>query len=125
MAMLAALDLVSLYSAPVVVYTFGEPRVGNPALVKWATEVMPQGRQFRVTHKDDPVPRLPPLELGFLHVPHELWYDNDGNTTWTDCTDSATSEDLACSAGRLPYVWKDHDLYLGHHTSCEDYSTHH
>lgn len=46
---------------PVEAYTFGSPRVGNAAFVNWFAEQ--DGIQRRVTHEDDPVPRLPPLTL--------------------------------------------------------------
>jgi hypothetical protein len=117
-SIIAALELAQI-GAPVVLYNFGEPRVGNPQFAAWAAEKgLPQGRQFRVTHADDPIPRVPPLEFGYLHAPHELWYDNDGNTTWTDCNDSAHGEDMSCSAGQLWPEFDDHVHYMGHCVGC-------
>ena len=37
-----------------------------------------QGSQFRVTHNDDPVPRLPPYSFGFRH-PDPEYFINTGN----------------------------------------------
>lgn len=55
------------------VTTFGEPRVGNGAFAGFVDEFFglsassaDEGRRFRrVTHIDDPVPLLPPEELGY------------------------------------------------------------
>jgi len=48
--------------------TYGAPRVGNEALAKL---ISASGANFRVTHLNDPVPRLPPLTLGYRHVEPE------------------------------------------------------
>ncbi|KAF8454918.1 Alpha/Beta hydrolase protein [Terfezia claveryi] len=48
--------------------TYGSPRVGNEALAKFISASKPN---FRVTHLNDPVPRLPPLTLGYRHVEPE------------------------------------------------------
>jgi predicted lipase len=104
----------------IVVYTYGEPRVGNPAWTQWVTESILQGsRQFRLTHKADPVPRLPPLEFGFLHVPHELWYNNDAaGDNYRNCTDTAFEEDYSCDDSQIAFAVQDHLLYLGVHAGC-------
>jgi hypothetical protein len=34
---------------------------------------------FRITFREDPVPHLPPLELGYVHALSEVFYD--GNVT--------------------------------------------
>jgi hypothetical protein len=120
-SLLAALDIINILGVPasqVTLYNFGEPRLGDPAFAAWASSVLNYGKQFRVTHKRDPVPHVPPEAFGFLHTPHELWYDNDGNTTWTDCADSATAEDPNCSDSVLPIDVDDHLLYLGVCTEC-------
>jgi hypothetical protein len=100
------------------VYNFGEPRVGNPAFAAWVTTVLPDGVQHRVTHEADPVPHLPPMDFGFLHSPHELWYNNNGDTSYANCADSATAESHACSDSTLPIDVSDHLLYLGVCTEC-------
>ncbi|KAF8426627.1 Alpha/Beta hydrolase protein [Tirmania nivea] len=48
--------------------TYGSPRVGNEALAKY---ISASGSNFRVTHLNDPVPRLPPLTVGYRHVEPE------------------------------------------------------
>ena len=48
--------------------TLGAPRVGNEALAKF---ISASGSNFRVTHLNDPVPRLPPLTMGYRHLEPE------------------------------------------------------
>ncbi|KAL7274492.1 hypothetical protein RUND412_002596 [Rhizina undulata] len=52
----------------VTLYTFGAPRIGNDAL---STFITAAGTNYRVTHLDDPVPRLPPLATGYRHISPE------------------------------------------------------
>jgi len=126
LSMLAAVDLISQYSTRFhlnfTLYNFGEPRVGNPAFVLWATHtiLLPYHRQYRVTHKSDPIPRVPPLEFGYLHAPHEIWYNNnDNNTNYTHCVDNATQEDLSCSMSQYDIDMGDHGLYMGIVWGCQ------
>jgi hypothetical protein len=118
-ALLAALKLGQTLSAPPSLYTFGEPRVGNPTFVNWAVTILQGGVQYRVTHASDPVPHVPPLDFGFLHVPHELWYDNNGDSSYSNCQDSASGEDPNCSDSTVPAAIWDHVMYLGHCTTCD------
>ena len=115
----AGVDIATMYpSRDVTVYNFGEPRTGNQAFAAWSTTVLGSGKQYRVTHKADPVPHLPPMSWGFLHIPHELWYNNNGNTSFMNCTDSASAEDPKCSDSTIPIDVQDHLLYLGISTRC-------
>jgi predicted lipase len=100
------------------VYNFGEPRLGNPAFAAWSAGILPAGKQYRLTHASDPVPHLPPMDFGFLHAMHELWYNNNGNTTFKHCNDSRTSEDPHCSDSTIPLGFGDHTVYLGICTGC-------
>lgn len=45
-------------------YTFGAPRVGDPAF----TAVLPVESHYRLVHREDWVPRLPPRLLGYAHA---------------------------------------------------------
>jgi alpha-beta hydrolase superfamily lysophospholipase len=58
-------------------YTYGQPRIGGLIVSNNITN-QNLGGNFRVTHLDDPVPRLPPLILGFVHISPE-YYINTGN----------------------------------------------
>lgn len=54
-------------------YTFGSPRVGNDILSDFITNQ--PGAEYRVTHNEDPVPRLPPTTLfpAYRHISPEYW----------------------------------------------------
>lgn len=78
-AALASLDLHAKGWNPQVT-TFGEPRVGNHALVKYIDKSFYHQSQSdrsvayrRVTHIDDPVPRLPLKEWGYRTHGEELY----------------------------------------------------
>ncbi|KAI5787100.1 Alpha/Beta hydrolase protein [Geopyxis carbonaria] len=68
LAQLAAADMRATQGLTVAAYTFGSPRIGNDALSKWISK---QGPNYRVTHADDPVPRLPLMLMGYTHVSPE------------------------------------------------------
>ena len=99
-------------------YTYGCPRVGDAAFVKAFSDLATStdADVYRVTHRDDVVPHLPEEALGYLHMPHEMWQADATDPALTDCADSATSEDDACSNSCSPFscVSKaDHLSYLG------------
>ncbi|KAI9831661.1 MAG: hypothetical protein M1819_004727 [Sarea resinae] len=52
-------------------YNFGSPRVGNLK----TTELIGNqtGGNYRITHFDDPVPKLPPDLIGYTHISPEYW----------------------------------------------------
>jgi hypothetical protein len=116
----AAVDIMNKITgvSSLELYNFGDPRVGDPAFASWVTTILPDGKQFRVTHAADPVPHLPPMHFGFLHAPHELWYNNNGDASWSDCNDSPSAEDPNCSDSTIPIDISDHLLYLGICTDC-------
>ena len=62
---------------PCELYTYGSPRVGNLALAEYVTGQA--GGNNRVTHLDDPVPRLPPMLLGYVHTSPEYWINKPTN----------------------------------------------
>ncbi|KAI6353917.1 hypothetical protein MCOR25_008830 [Pyricularia grisea] len=61
------------------VYSLGSPRVGNQAFAKYVSAQ--PGSVFRITHVNDPVPRLPPNLLGYYHTDVEYWLSTGGATT--------------------------------------------
>lgn len=76
-------------------YTFGSPRTGNGAFVEFLSDTT-QGRAFRVTHTDDPFPRLPPnswLLGSYRHVEPEYW------VTRANDTELATVEQVSVCEG--------------------------
>ncbi|KAF2465622.1 alpha/beta-hydrolase [Lindgomyces ingoldianus] len=68
-------------------YTYGSPRVGLSGLANFMTSTS-HGSSFRVTHKNDPVPKLPPWLIGFRHVSPEYYISsgNDAMPTANDIT---------------------------------------
>ncbi|CAD2213538.1 triacylglycerol lipase [Angomonas deanei] len=103
----------------VTLYTFGEPRVGNSAFSNWTASLL--GKQHRITHGRDPVPRLPPQSWGYLHLPREWWYAEENATSDTPyrvCEDSTEAEDPLCSLSVYSTTVSDHLLYLGICTRC-------
>jgi hypothetical protein len=49
----------------------------------------------------------------YIHAWHELWYNNDGNTSYTHCHDTPTTEDPDCSDSLVIPSIDDHVMYLG------------
>jgi predicted lipase len=79
---------------PTTLYTYGQPRVGNPALSTFVVNQTPHlGENFRITHGNDPIPQLPPMGPSPLstwvgpydHISPEYFIPsgvgNDGNIT--------------------------------------------
>lgn len=83
-------------------YTYGQPRIGGSAVSNYITN-QNKGGNFRVTHYDDPVPRLPPLILGFVHISPE-YYIKTGNgvaVTASDITELTGSINLFGNTGNI------------------------
>ncbi|ORX67625.1 alpha/beta-hydrolase, partial [Linderina pennispora] len=57
-------------------FTFGEPRVGNPAFAGWLSQQ--PFPIYRTVYKGDLVPRAPFQFMGFKHHSQEVWYDENG-----------------------------------------------
>ncbi|KAF1930166.1 alpha/beta-hydrolase [Didymella exigua CBS 183.55] len=58
-------------------YTYGAPKVGLQGLADYISGTS-KGQNYRVTHKNDPVPKLPPALLGYRHTSPE-YYITSGN----------------------------------------------
>ena len=83
-------------------YTYGQPRIGGLTISNYITN-QNKGGNFRVTHFDDPVPRLPPLFLGYVHISPE-YYIKSGNgvaVTAPDITALTGSVNLNGNTGNL------------------------
>lgn len=120
LATLAALDLTTQGVAVGAVYTFGQPRVGDPQFSQaYHSSIVDAGiPHWRVTHAADPIPHLPPRlpvpQLSFRHVPREVWYPREGfnTTSFVVCQDEY--EDPECSNSLVLPGWlPDHHSYLG------------
>mmetsp|Transcript_9238 Transcript_9238/g.18877 ORF Transcript_9238/g.18877 Transcript_9238/m.18877 type:complete len:361 (+) Transcript_9238:70-1152(+) len=122
-AAMAPLFVVALedYSASLAsqitfpIYTFGQPRVGNPEYAAWANERFGEGAWFRVVHHNDPVPHLPPPALGYKHMATEVWYVEIGTGEANFMVCDGSGEDQECSSGTLVSGdFTDHNEYLDH-----------
>ena len=105
---LMAFDVMNEYD--VMLYTFGSPRVGNKYFVESFEN---QINMFRITHYCDIVPHVSPEFLDYLHLPQEIWY-NEENNNYYMCKIDYTEEDDECSNSCLlsAYSTSDHLNYL-------------
>ncbi|KAI1772836.1 alpha/beta-hydrolase [Hypoxylon cercidicola] len=102
------------------IYTYGSPRVGNEKFVSFVTEQ--PGSENRVTHLDDPVPRLPPISIGYRHTSPEYWLsDGKSNTTDYTAADVQVCDGFAnvdCNAGTSGLDTDAHVYYFEHISGC-------
>ncbi|KAJ6440028.1 lipase [Purpureocillium lavendulum] len=102
------------------VYTFGSPRVGNDHFANWMTSQ--PGNQWRVTHRDDPVPRLPPIFIGYRHISPEYWLaggrmdQNDYRIGDVKFCDGIAN--TGCNGGTFGLNIISHLHYLGETAGC-------
>lgn len=101
-------------------YTYGSPRVGNEQFV--ASMHRHRGRHWRVTHLDDPVPRLPPMSMGYRHVSPEYWLSNGGaqqdSYRLRDVLVCHGSANANCNANTPGFNFASHLHYLRRTTAC-------
>lgn len=102
------------------IVNYGSPRVGNDALVEFVTAQA--GSEMRVTHLDDPVPRLPPIFIGYRHTSPEYWLsDGTANTTEYTAQDIKVCEGFAntdCNGGTTGLDGDAHVYYFEHISGC-------
>lgn len=81
------------------------------------------GGTYRMTHLDDPIPRLPPNLFGYYHTSPEYWL-SDGDDTTTAYTASdviiCTGYDNSDCNGQsaLSLDFEAHSYYLRHISAC-------
>ncbi|KAB8274785.1 Alpha/Beta hydrolase protein [Aspergillus minisclerotigenes] len=89
-AALAALAATALRNSghSVELYNYGQPRLGNEALATYITD-QNKGGNYRVTHTNDIVPKLPPTLLGYHHFSPEYYISSadEATVTTTDVTE--------------------------------------
>ncbi len=103
-------------------YTYGQPRFAGSTLSNYIT-TQNKGGNFRVTHYDDPVPRLPPLALGFVHISPE-YYIKTGNgiaVTAADVTELTGSVNFLGNTGNLKSLddIAAHGWYFNNISACD------
>lgn len=98
---LAAISLASNFpSSSARMYTYGQPRTGNPAYASWVNGVF-GANAFRGTHTSDGVPTIIPTYYGYQHHGIEYWQNPDPSTAANTKACSADGEDITCSASIL------------------------
>jgi len=55
----------------VALYNFGSPRIGGSKISSYISNQ--RGGNFRVTHWNDPVPKMPLLTMGYVHISPEYY----------------------------------------------------
>ncbi|PPQ76888.1 hypothetical protein CVT24_008744, partial [Panaeolus cyanescens] len=78
-------------------YTYGQPRTGNPAYANWVNSLFGTGRAYRVTHTTDPVPHLPFPIMGYAHHGTEYWISTDPANSVNIVSCDPSGEDNTCS----------------------------
>ncbi|KAL6879099.1 alpha/beta-hydrolase [Trichoderma novae-zelandiae] len=105
---------------PIDIYTYGSPRVGNEAYANFVTGQ--PGAEFRVTHVDDPVPRLPPIILEYRHVSPEFWLSTgEGETVSYAVADVAVCtgiDNVDCNGGTSGIDLTAHSFYFQKVSGC-------
>jgi hypothetical protein len=84
------------------VYTYGEPRSGNPAFANFldatfTTSSIDTTSFYRVTHENDGIVVAPPLSDGYVHQGLELWSRDPPSADNTYICGGETTE---CAGGQ-------------------------
>jgi len=99
-------------------YTYGSPMVGNAQLATFITNQT--GGNFRVTHADDIVPKVPGYPVGYAHVSPEYWITSATNdpVTMADIEVSSGVLDIQGNDGTLLSSVTDHLWYFNAISGC-------
>ncbi|KAF2196636.1 alpha/beta-hydrolase [Delitschia confertaspora ATCC 74209] len=100
-------------------YTYGAPKVGLAGISNFLSDAS-KGASYRVTHLNDPVPRLPPALLGYRHVSPE-YYIATGNDVLPSANDVTKYEGINNQLGNekdTEFDTSAHTWYFGPISSC-------
>ena len=95
-------------------YTYGAPRIAGSSLSDYITN-QNRGGNFRVTHTDDVVPRVPPLFLDYVHISPEYWVTSPNGVapTVNDVVRLEGSQNKDGNAGQGGLSYDAHGWYFG------------
>ncbi|KAM3144303.1 hypothetical protein pb186bvf_003467 [Paramecium bursaria] len=116
LATLTAIDLELLNIKVDTFYIFGSPRVGNKQFAQFFQQVVRTKQKVRITHHEDIVPHLPPLNLDYQHAIKEIWFSQDFKQ-YKECQGE---EDNQCSNSVWNKSIKDHQSYFNINYKCND-----
>ncbi|EEA26597.1 hypothetical protein TMatcc_005126 [Talaromyces marneffei ATCC 18224] len=104
----------------VQLYNYGQPRIGNLALINYITSTETSNNTYRVTHSVDVVPRLPPKILGYHHFGPEYWITSDNNVTVreSDVVQVVGIDSTGGNGGTITSSNTAHYWYFGPITIC-------
>ncbi|KAF1945087.1 alpha/beta-hydrolase [Clathrospora elynae] len=103
----------------VALYNFGSPRIGGSNINAYISNQ--PGGNYRVTHWNDPVPRLPLLTMGYVHISPE-YYINKPNRQDVQTGDIRTYKGAMNLKGNMAWVVVDieaHRWYFGSVYTCD------
>ena len=101
------------------IFSYGAPRVGNGAVSDFITNQ--EGPEWRVTHTNDPVPRLPPIIFGYRHTSPEYWLSTTSTGPEYPVADIKVcpgNANILCNGGSFGLSILAHLNYLGEMSSC-------
>lgn len=114
---IAPLGAISIRSVhphiPIKLFTFGQPRVGNPSFAAYVERLIGVHNIFRAVHTFDGVVTLPPRLLGYEHYATEYWnfIDPPSPHTTRQCQGR---EDILCGSSILSTgINFPHVVYFG------------
>lgn len=88
--------------------------MGNLAFVEFVTAQT--GAEYRATHYDDPVPRLPPIVIGYFHTSPEYWLAagpaTNTNYSISDIDICVGYANTSCNAGTTGLDGNAHEYYF-------------
>ncbi|CEF69934.1 Lipase, class 3 family-containing protein [Strongyloides ratti] len=123
MACICAATIVKsgyISSNNILLYTMGEPRVGDDDFVKGFDKLNIEA--YRIIHKHDLVPHLPPDHLfGYKHHKEEIFYNND-MTSGSKFKICSGDDSNSCSSASVDLSINDHLHYFN--TDVSDYGYH-
>ncbi|OKL57345.1 hypothetical protein UA08_07645 [Talaromyces atroroseus] len=114
-----AATVLRLDGYTVELYNYGQPRIGNLALADYITSES-MGTNYRVTHTDDIVPKVPPELLGYAHFSPEYWITsgNDVTVTDADVNEVVGVDSTAGNDGTTDDSVEAHRWYFVHISAC-------